>query len=150
MGVQPSAAALMVIVARLLRDIVEHAAALRLEHLPIEVREVEPIVGHIEVGQEVRRAEAVEAIVLQVALAEVQAACEVQVVLPVLLLVEGHLLEVEDRLLEVEGHLAEVVVDNRSQKFQQGLVKLKIVRNEKAVNFHRADGMHFYKCPKQR
>jgi len=116
---QPLAAARL-IEARLLRDIVEREVA-HLEHLPIKVQEVEPIAAPIELGQEARQAEAAGAIVPQEAPPEVQAAIEVQVVLPVHIQEEDHLLEVEDHPLEVEDHQvgaqAEVGGDNRPQKF---------------------------------
>ena len=112
----------VLIMARLLRDIVEHEVAPHLEHLLIKVQEVEPVPALIEVAQEVRQVEVAEAIAPRAAPAEVQAATEVQEALRVLLLVEGHLLELADHLLEAEDHQAEdhqaeVVVDNRPQKF---------------------------------
>ncbi len=108
--------------ARLPLDIVEHAVAPHLEHLLIKVQEVEPVPALIEVAQEVRQVEVAEAIAPRAAPAEVQAATEVQEALRVLLLAEGHLLELADHLLEAEDHQAEdhqaeVVVDNRPQKF---------------------------------
>jgi len=115
--VQPLASVPLV---RLLLDIAEREVAHQ-EHLPIKVLEVEPIADPIELGQEARQAEAAGAIVPQEAPLEVQAAIEVQAVLPVHIQEEDHLLEVEDHPLEAEDHQvgaqAEVGGDNRPQKF---------------------------------